>query len=377
MGIFNEFDKKEKPVFTGSRFGFGSGGGGATTAASPPFSATGGTKINASDGSTYHIFQYPNSENLVVTGTETKPATVFLLAGGGGGGIQHAGGGGAGALYINPDYDISPGTYPVTVGQGGAGAAAQAPGSGGNGSAGGNSIFNDVTMLGGGGGGRMGLPGTAGGSGGGGGMDNTGPTPGSLIPGGAVTAPPTTPTSSPLLHANAGGTGSEYYVHSDGGVGGGGGGAGGTGTTSPNGPGPQGDTGKGGDDYLWTGIPSPVMPEIAAGLGTPTILLGVPLPSPVNYRRAYAGGGAGGSHSPWGVYNPSWGPSDYSGHPANSQYMGGGSGNRTGGKGGVGNLTRGQPGVEGRGGGGGGSGGTPAEGGLGGSGVCIIKYTTA
>ena len=26
MGIFNEFNKKEKPVFTGSRFGFGAGG---------------------------------------------------------------------------------------------------------------------------------------------------------------------------------------------------------------------------------------------------------------------------------------------------------------------------------------------------------------
>ena len=25
MGIFNEFFKKEKPVFTGSRFGFGAG----------------------------------------------------------------------------------------------------------------------------------------------------------------------------------------------------------------------------------------------------------------------------------------------------------------------------------------------------------------
>ena len=29
MGIFNEFFKKEKPVFTGLKFGFGSGGGGA------------------------------------------------------------------------------------------------------------------------------------------------------------------------------------------------------------------------------------------------------------------------------------------------------------------------------------------------------------
>ena len=27
MGIFNEFFKKEKPVFTGLKFGFGSGGG--------------------------------------------------------------------------------------------------------------------------------------------------------------------------------------------------------------------------------------------------------------------------------------------------------------------------------------------------------------
>ena len=27
MGIFNEFNKKEKPVFTGLKFGFGSGGG--------------------------------------------------------------------------------------------------------------------------------------------------------------------------------------------------------------------------------------------------------------------------------------------------------------------------------------------------------------
>ncbi len=180
MGIFNEFDKKEKPVFTGSRFGFGSGGG-ATTAASPGFSASGGTKILGSDGSTYHIFQYPNSENLVVTGSETKPAMIFLIGGGGGGGIQHAGGGGAGALYINPDYDISPGTYPVTIGAGGAGGAPNGAGTAGNGSPGSNSVFNDVTMLGGGGGNRMTTAGADGGSGGGGGLDTTSPFPGPLL----------------------------------------------------------------------------------------------------------------------------------------------------------------------------------------------------
>ena len=37
MGIFNEFNKKEKPVFTGLRFGFGSraAGGGGAAAVSP------------------------------------------------------------------------------------------------------------------------------------------------------------------------------------------------------------------------------------------------------------------------------------------------------------------------------------------------------
>ena len=369
MGIFNEFNKKEKPVFTGLKFGFGSGGGGGASG----FSATGGNKINAPDGFTYHFFQYPNSDNLEVIGTETKPATILLIGGGGGGGIQHAGGGGAGALYVNPDYDISPGTYPVTIGVGGAGGSGA--GAAGNGTAGGNSIFNDVTMLGGGGGGRMGTPGTAGGSGGGGGMDNTNPTPGSTIPGGGATAPPTTPDSSPLLKANSGGTGSEYYVHSAGGVGGGGGGAGGNGTSTPPGPGPIGDPGKGGDDYLWDGIPTPVMPHIADELGTPGVLLGVPVSQPENYKRAYGGGGAGGSHSPWNIYNAPWG-SEYGTHPDGNN-QGGGSGNRTGGKGGLGNTNRGQPGVEGRGGGGGGSGSSPQDGGQGGAGLCIVKYATA
>ena len=39
MGIFNEFNKKEKPVFTGSRFGFGSGGAGGPGGPTGPFSA--------------------------------------------------------------------------------------------------------------------------------------------------------------------------------------------------------------------------------------------------------------------------------------------------------------------------------------------------
>ena len=43
MGIFNEFNKKEKPVFTGSRFGFGFGTSGLTV--SSEFAASGGRSL--------------------------------------------------------------------------------------------------------------------------------------------------------------------------------------------------------------------------------------------------------------------------------------------------------------------------------------------
>ena len=80
-----------------------------------------------------------------------------------------------------------------------------------------------------------------------------------------------------------------------------------------------------------------------------------------NFRRAFGGGGAGGSHSPWGIYNPG----------GNYPDGGGGSASRTGGLGGQGNTGAGGAGLDGRGSGGGGSGGA---GGDGGNGVIIIKY---
>ena len=335
----------------------------------PSFKASGGTKVDGSDGFTYHIFQKGNTDTFSITelAEGSNTVEVLLIGGGGGGGKQHGGGGAAGALYHNPSYPI-PATadYTVTIGAGG---ASETSGS--------DSVFNDVTMKGGGRGGRMTQTGTAGGSGGGGGMDTTNPFPGtSATTGGAVTAPPTTPASSPLLHANAGGNGTGYYAYGAGGIGGGGGGAGGAGTSSPNGPGLVDPKSKGGEDYLFSSIPTPVMPEIAAGLSTPTVLLGVPLSQPENYKRAYAGGGGGGSHTPWGIYNPGWPSSGYGNHPDVANTMGGGSGNRTGGRGGEGNTEVGFPGVEGRGGGGGGSGQLPTNGGRGGAGVCIVKYAT-
>ena len=194
------------------------------------YTASGGTKVLGSDGFTYHIFQKGNTDNFVLTQAPASAAgiEVLLVAGGGGGGIQHGGGGGAGALYHNPSYVIATGSYTFTIGSGGASA-----------SGGGDSRFGDVIMNGGGVGGRMANPGGGGGSGGGGGMNNNNPGPANPVPGGSVTAPPSTPTSSPFLKANAGASGARYYVHSNGGIGGGGGGAGSAGTVAPDGPGLQ------------------------------------------------------------------------------------------------------------------------------------------
>ena len=331
------------------------------------FSATGGTKTSAPDGYTYHFFTYPNSSNFVVSSAD-KNVELLVIAGGGGAGSQHGGGGGAGALYNHTSYLVTPGTYTVTVGAGGAGAPSGPVPSGTNG---GNTTFGSFTLLGGGAGGSMTDPGINGGSGGGGGMDTTpwpsGSHPSPNTPAGNASAPPNIPLSDPNLKVNNGASGTSYYQYASGGLGGGGGGAAGAGTKAPNGPGGQTPESRGGDDFLWTNLPAPVIPSLATALGTPTTFLGVPVASPIDYLRAFGGGGAGGSHVPWGVYNSG------GRYPSN---QGGGSLYRSGGMGGTGNSEQGYPGVNGRGGGGGGSGDGGQAGGLGGHGVVIIRYLT-
>ena len=90
MGIFNEFNKKEKPVFTGLRFGFGSGGGGA-----------GG-------GPLYQFFCIWVNMNILIHlwnhrwffCSGDKDENIRLSIGGGGGGTYGGGGfGGAGFYY--------------------------------------------------------------------------------------------------------------------------------------------------------------------------------------------------------------------------------------------------------------------------------------
>ena len=199
MGIFNEFNKKEKPFFTGIArgFGFGSGGGGVAAAAVDT-SVSGGTKVENvpdSPGIQWNYFTFPNSSNLTVS---DGPVTVDILVvgGGGGGGYDYSsggsGGGGGGGVVFREGIELATGTYDVSVGQGDDASVPDysQPGTGGDGGTGGASSFNmpnsapfspfpaGYVALGGGGGasampGNANTVGTPGGSGGGGGS-NTG-----------------------------------------------------------------------------------------------------------------------------------------------------------------------------------------------------------
>jgi hypothetical protein len=97
-------------------------------------------------------------------------AEVLVVAGGGGGGgSPHASGGGGGGLILRPNVFVKGKDNTVKVGDGGSGGTGMitSPWTGQRGSYGKNSIFNDLTAVGGGGGGRynnqIGLDGGSGG----------------------------------------------------------------------------------------------------------------------------------------------------------------------------------------------------------------------
>lgn len=108
------------------------------------------------------LLNYDASSSLNYTLSEVE---VLVVAGGGGGGTGGGGGGAGGLLYSNA-YKVTPGTpISVTVGNGGGNTSTW----GGAGGAGQNSVFGDLTAIGGGAGNhRAGSPSTGtGGSGGG------------------------------------------------------------------------------------------------------------------------------------------------------------------------------------------------------------------
>ena len=181
MSIFNEFLKKEKPVFTGiargvGGFGFGGGAGGSS---GPGLAAaTGGTVETPGNGYVYHIFTSATpSPTRKLVNNLSRNVDYLIIGGGGAGGngpntgdYQAAGGGGAGAFLTGTSSNLSAATYPVTIGAGGAaGSGSFLNNTGGQGNDGNDTTWNSLTAPGGGGGGGgtnspPGIPGRAGGS---------------------------------------------------------------------------------------------------------------------------------------------------------------------------------------------------------------------
>ena len=335
----------------------------------PPFSASGGTKI-VSGSNTYHVFTVdtpsPQSSLVVVNGS--RSVEVLVVAGGAGGANQHGGGGGAGGVLHHPGFTVSDGTYPVTVGAGGApGLSGPGPknGTGTYSGSGGNSYFgppstpNGFTADGGGGAFPLGRSGSGGvqplvyqnappgsnpyqgaglpgGSGGG-----TGDEPGK--PGGAPTQ---NPMNGATGYGNEGGASSGPPTYNSSG----GGGAGNQGQSG------HPSNGNGGDGRPFSNFPAPVLAPAIPSPNRSAWSAAVTVPG------LFAGGGGRGSEGPTSN-------SDSNG-PGNGGPGGGGNGGPGGNPG-----TAGSPGVYGTGGGGGGSSGMAADGGSGGSGIVILKYT--
>jgi hypothetical protein len=250
----------------GSAKGFGFGAG-----ASPFIIATGGTVTEDGDYK-IHTFTGPGSFVITNAGSPANKKIDYLVVAGGGGsgngdGPDGGGGGGAGGFRVSnswglPAPSMSPlsnptglslpsGTYPITVGAGGAGASST-PVSAVNGNP---SIFSTITSAGGGKGANFTIPHNLANPGGsGGGAHQTPPI-------GLGNDPPTSPPQ-----GNDGG----YDLPAPAGSGGGGAGAVGNNANGPSaGPG---------------GVGSYVSPSFAGSNGTT---------GPVPGVRYFSGGGAG------------------------------------------------------------------------------------
>jgi hypothetical protein len=276
--------------------------------------ATGGVVSTViENGIRYRVHTFTSSGTLTVT--NPGKMEVLCVAGGGGGGANHAGGGGGGGLIHNTDYSVTTGNKTVTVGGGGTKSSQFQTETGQNGN---NSVFDNLTSIGGGGGGNRQDAGPAnlqygqsGGCGGGSGGQGENPTFG-LWPGGNGTVGQGCNGGSATFHA-----------------GGGGGGAGGEGE--------PGSTINGADANTIPGD---------GGIGKSVSISGV--------ATYYAGGGGGGG----------WIGGTYAG---TGGLGGGGNGQKS-----TGQIVNGTTNTGG--GGGGADGGGNANGGNGGSGIVIVRY---
>ena len=344
--------------------------------AKPLFSATGGdvtAGVEPGNGYKYHLWTTPGT---FVVDSADEEIEVLVVGGGGGAGWDASGGGGAGGLRTNnpglpsprrisSPLPAVPGTYPVTIGEGGAHASSPSPSAlAMNGSNGTDSQLGTPTtpflVIGSGGGGsgngaNNDSGGGCGGSGGGGGWraspwKATWPVPGCATPGPGSGNKIDVTDPLPGVQGYAGGYG-VGLPSSDRGAGGGGG-AGNSGT--PADPGEGGAGGPGADlaDFAYPLIspliPAPMQPSLSDPLG-------------IGPTGTYAGGGRGGGDE-----------------PGNTQTRGPGGG------GGAQRPDASTPasdvaGMNGTGGGGGGAGGGSGAplGGPGGDGIVLIRYPVA
>lgn len=165
---------------------------GTPTPAVAFIAATGGTVYTDPTNADYKIHQFTSGGTFTVTSMPSGSTVQLMMVAGGGGGSF--GGGGAGGYIYRSAFSVSPGSFSVAIGAGGA-----------VGTSGGDTTFGGLTAIGGG------APSTSGGSGGGGVASSTS--------GGAGLQP----TSSSGGYGNPGG------IHQGTGNDGGGGGAGGIG----------------------------------------------------------------------------------------------------------------------------------------------------
>ena len=274
--------------------GFGSGG-----AALGYITAEGGTIITCGDFKT-HAFTGPGTFSVTAGGGPLAAVDYFVVAGAGGGASSPnlgAGGGGGGGFRVSNSYalpapsmsplvnpastEMSPGSYPITVGGGGTGGPYPSSPieAGGHGS---DSVFDSITSAGGGGAkSKCSAPecqSTFDGGSGGGGSSKNNPAPYSWA-GGSGNTPPV----ACFPQGNDGGTAYGFYSHPASAGGGGGGGAGAVGSTAGSNPSPGGPGGAGS--------------FIADGFSSPTCAPSYGTPGPVGSTRYFSGGGGAGVYA--------------------------------------------------------------------------------
>jgi hypothetical protein len=271
------------------------------TANSTTAKATGGT-ITSDASYWYHTF----TSSGTFAPSVALSADVLVIAGGAsGGGFSKGGGGGAGGVCNQTSRLISPASYSVTVGAGGAGAPSTTVGTSGN-----NSIFDTITALGGGGGGADSgtaaiRNGASGGSGGGGSR-----TTGIVGTGGSATQGT---SGGATGFGNAGGDGAEGIGASQTYAGGGGGGSGAAGAIPTDAVGGVGGAGK----NTWSSWTS------TTGTGVSGFFAGGGGGQPYAVSSA-ASGGAGGSGG--GGTGGGWTGSVYTNGTAGTANTGSGGG---------------------------------------------------